>query len=119
MEGKFVVMQADPAIQAAWEYPGQEPVRDLNTSGKTGYIMVNLPDGTYRDILNDGQVVVRGGKCNYLRRQRLYGTLTQSYYEMHIASYWITLSQGDKRPLINPTERAQNFNQLGVLFLQC
>jgi hypothetical protein len=24
--------------------------------------MVNLPDGTYRDILNDGQVLVRGGK---------------------------------------------------------
>jgi hypothetical protein len=24
--------------------------------------MVSLPDGTYRDILNDGQVTVRGGK---------------------------------------------------------
>jgi hypothetical protein len=62
VEGKFIVMQADPAIQAAWEYPGKSIYGIFNTSGKTGYIMVNLPDGTYRDILNDGQVLVRGGK---------------------------------------------------------
>jgi len=62
VEGKFVVMQADPAIQAAWEYPGKNLYGIFNTSGKAGYIMVNLPDGTYRDILNDGQVLVRGGK---------------------------------------------------------
>jgi hypothetical protein len=62
MEGKFIVMQADPAIQAAWEFPGKSLYGIFNTSGKVGYIMVNLPDGTYRDILNDGQVFVRGGK---------------------------------------------------------
>ena len=62
VNGKFIVMQADPAIQAAWEYPGKSLYGIFNTSGKTGYIMVNLPDGTYRDILNDGQVSVRGGK---------------------------------------------------------
>ncbi|OGO66503.1 MAG: hypothetical protein A2030_01360 [Chloroflexi bacterium RBG_19FT_COMBO_50_10] len=62
VEGKFVIMQADPAIQAAWEYPGKSLYGIFNTSGKSGYIMVNLPDGTYRDILNDGQVSVRSGK---------------------------------------------------------
>ena len=62
VKGKFVVMQADPAIQAAWEHQGKSLYGIFNTSGKTGYIMVNLPDGTYRDILNDGQVSVRGGK---------------------------------------------------------
>jgi hypothetical protein len=62
VEGKFIVMQADPAIQAAWELPGKSLYGIFNTSGKTGYIMVNLPDGTYRDILNDGQVTIRGGK---------------------------------------------------------
>ncbi len=62
VEGNFIVMQADPAIQAAWEYAGKNLYGIFNTSGKTGYIMVNLPDGTYRDILNDGQVLVRGGK---------------------------------------------------------
>jgi glycosidase len=61
-EGKFVVMQADPAIQAAWEHPGNNLYGIFNTSGKSGYIMVNLPDGTYRDILSDDQVLVRGGK---------------------------------------------------------
>jgi hypothetical protein len=62
VEGKFVVVQADPAIQAAWEYPGKSLYGIFNTSGKTGYILVSLPDGTYRDILNDGQVSVKGGK---------------------------------------------------------
>lgn len=61
-QGKFTVMQADPAIQAAWEYPGKSLYGIFNTSGKSGYIMVNLPDGTYRDLLNDGQVSVRGSK---------------------------------------------------------
>ncbi len=62
VEGNFVVMQADPAIQAAWEYPGKSLYGIFNTSGKVGYIMVNLPNGTYRDILSDGQVSVRNGK---------------------------------------------------------
>ena len=62
VEGKFVVIQADPAIQAVWEYPNKNLYGIFNTSGKSGYIMVSLPDGTYRDILNDGQVTVRGGK---------------------------------------------------------
>ncbi|NJD60608.1 MAG: alpha-amylase [Anaerolineae bacterium] len=62
VEGRFVVIQADPAIQAVWEYPEKNLYGIFNTSGKTGYIMVSLPDGTYRDLLNDGQVTVRGGK---------------------------------------------------------
>jgi hypothetical protein len=62
VEGKFVVIQADPAIQAVWEYPQKNLYGIFNTSGKIGYIMVSLPDGTYRDLLNDGQVTVRGGK---------------------------------------------------------
>jgi hypothetical protein len=62
VQGKFVVVQADPAIQAAWEYLHKNLYGIFNTSGKAGYIMVSLPDGTYRDILNDGQLTVRGGK---------------------------------------------------------
>ena len=62
VHGKFLVVQADPAIQAVWEYGDNSLYGIFNTSGKTGYIMVSLPDGTYRDILNDGQVTVRNGK---------------------------------------------------------
>ncbi len=62
VQGKFVVVQADPAIQAAWEFAEKSLYGIFNTSGKAGYIMVSLPDGTYRDILNDGQVTVRGSK---------------------------------------------------------
>jgi hypothetical protein len=63
VKGRFVIIQADPAIQAAWEYADMSLYGIFNTSGKVGYIMVNLPDGTYRDILNDGQLTVRGGKA--------------------------------------------------------
>ncbi len=63
VQGKFVVIQADPAIQAAWEYSNKSLYGIFNTSGKSGYIMVSLQDGTYRDILNDGQVTVRAGKA--------------------------------------------------------
>jgi hypothetical protein len=62
VEGEFIVIQADPAIQAVWARPEKNLYGIFNTSGKAGYIMVSLPDGTYRDILNDGQVTVRGGK---------------------------------------------------------
>ncbi len=62
VKGKFVIVQADPAIQAAWEYADKSLYGIFNTSGKAGYIMVSLPDGTYRDILNDGQITVRNGK---------------------------------------------------------
>jgi hypothetical protein len=62
--GRFVVIQADPAIQAVWENPKKSLYGIFNTSGKSGYIMVSLLDGTYRDILNDDQVVVRGGKLS-------------------------------------------------------
>jgi glycosidase len=62
VEGKFVVVQADPAIQAVWECTGKSLYGIFNTSGKNGYIMVSLPDGTYRDVLNEGQVSVRNGK---------------------------------------------------------
>ena len=64
VQGKFVVIQADPAIQAVWEFPKKNLYGIFNTSGKSGYIMVSLPDGTYRNILNDDQVVVRGGKLS-------------------------------------------------------
>jgi hypothetical protein len=62
VEGKFVVVQADPAIQAVWESSGKSLYGIFNTSGKNGYIMVSLADGTYRDVLNDCQVIVRNGK---------------------------------------------------------
>lgn len=62
VNGRFVVIQADPAIQAVWEHPEKSLYGIFNTSGKNGYIMSSLPDGTYRNILNDGQVTVRNRK---------------------------------------------------------
>ena len=61
-QGKFVITQADPAIQAAWELPGNSLYGVFNVSGKQGYVLVSLPDGTYRDVLTDNLVHVRTGK---------------------------------------------------------
>jgi hypothetical protein len=62
VNGKFVIIQSDPAIQAVWELPGNNLYGVFNTSGKQGYVLVNLPDGIYQDVLTNEMVHVRNGK---------------------------------------------------------
>jgi hypothetical protein len=62
VQGKFTITQSDPAIQAAWELPGQSLYGVFNVSGKQGYVLVSLPDGSYRDVFSDEVVHIRGGK---------------------------------------------------------
>ena len=85
-----MVIQADPAIQAVWEYPEKNLYGIFNTSGKTGYIMVSLPDGTYRDILNDGQVTVGSGKTLLPEAAAIVRYPQASCCDQHTVSCWIT-----------------------------
>jgi hypothetical protein len=62
VKGKFVITHSDPAIQAAWELPGQSLYGVFNVSGKQGYVLTSLPDGNYKDVLTDETVSVRAGK---------------------------------------------------------
>jgi glycosidase len=61
--GRFVLIGAEPAAQAAWTGPasGLYGVFNLDAGG-AGSVPVKLPDGVYHDALNDGEVRVRSGR---------------------------------------------------------
>jgi glycosidase len=61
--GRFVVLGDEPAVQAAWQHPASGLYGVFNVSGgKGGRVEVQLPDGVYRDLLNDDEVRVRAGR---------------------------------------------------------
>lgn len=62
LQGKFVITHSDPAIQAAWELAGESLYGVFNVSGKQGYVLTSLPDGSYQDVLTDEKLSVRAGK---------------------------------------------------------
>jgi glycosidase len=62
MEGEFVLLEAEPAIQAAWMHPDGGLYGVFNVRASQGEVSVRLPDGVYGDTLSEGQVAVRGGK---------------------------------------------------------
>ena len=61
VEGKFVIVDAEPAIQAAWVWPGGSLYGVFNVAGSRGQAEVKLPDGRYADLLGGPAVEVSGG----------------------------------------------------------
>ncbi len=62
VHGQFVVLAAEPAVQAAWVYPGAHLYGVFNVAGAGGEVAVPLADGPYADLLGGGEVVVHGGR---------------------------------------------------------
>lgn len=62
--GRFALLDAEPAIQAAWVLPGAGLYGVFNTSGGAGTVAVQLPDGDYEDLLGGDTVTVRGGQMS-------------------------------------------------------
>ena len=62
LEGRFLVIKAEPAIQAVWNHRGGSQYGIFNVTGSQGYINVHLPDGTYIDQLSQSAIRVSGGK---------------------------------------------------------
>lgn len=60
--GNLYLLEADPAIQAAWDHSGEGLYGVFNTGGAQGQVSVQLPDGTYQDILNEAKLTVQAGK---------------------------------------------------------
>lgn len=60
MTGRFHLLAAEPAIQAAWE-GGLYGI--FNVSGKKGRAAVQLPDGKYKDLLSGETIQVRNGRA--------------------------------------------------------
>jgi hypothetical protein len=62
MEGEFVLLEAEPAVQAAWIHPGGVLYGVFNTAAARGNAAVHLPDGIYTDLLSERSVKVYKGK---------------------------------------------------------
>jgi glycosidase len=60
--GKFLLLEAEPAIQATWIHPTDSLYGVFNISNEQGRVPVQLPDGTYPDLLSDTTVKVQDGK---------------------------------------------------------
>ena len=62
MDGHFVLLSGEPAIQATWYLPGHGLYGVFNVSGVEGNVELELPDGSYADLLGGGPVQVEQGR---------------------------------------------------------
>jgi len=62
IEGQFILLSSEPAVQAAWQHPEASLYGVFNVSGAAGEVKVHLPDGEYPDLLSDTSVTVKEGK---------------------------------------------------------
>jgi glycosidase len=62
MEGEFLLLEAEPAIQAAWQHSDGGLYGVFNVAASKGQVAVRLPDGVYVDLLSDTPVEVRAGR---------------------------------------------------------
>ena len=59
--GRFVLLLAEPAIQALWCCGADSLYGVFNVSRCAGKIATRLPDRVYRDLINDTDIEIRGG----------------------------------------------------------
>ncbi len=62
VEGKFIILRGDPAIQAVWRHHGCSLYGVFNVSGVRSNLRVSLPNGEYNDVLTGDTVVIRQGR---------------------------------------------------------
>jgi glycosidase len=62
VQGQFVLLEAEPVLQAAWLHPEGGLYGVFNTEAHSGAIPVRLPDGVYPDVLQETSVEVRDGQ---------------------------------------------------------
>jgi glycosidase len=64
MKGQFVLLEAEPAIQAAWIHSDEGLYGVFNVGASSGDVAVRLPDGVYTDLLSEEPVGVRAGRMS-------------------------------------------------------
>jgi hypothetical protein len=64
-EGNFHLLNAVSGIQAVWIHPEESLYGIFNTESEKGNISVELPDGTYNDLLNGKPVAIFNGKIKW------------------------------------------------------
>jgi hypothetical protein len=60
--GRFVLVDAEPAIQATWYLPGHSLYGVFNTGATGGEVQVRVPDGSHTDLLSAAAIYVQGGR---------------------------------------------------------
>lgn len=60
-DGKLILLQAEPLIQAAWRSEKSVLYGIFNVTGASGKIKVNVPDGNYANLVDTDSVMVSGG----------------------------------------------------------
>ncbi|MDX9863433.1 MAG: alpha-amylase family glycosyl hydrolase [Anaerolineaceae bacterium] len=62
LRGHLVWMAAEPVVQAVWCH-GEDSLYGLfNVNGGSGEVEVSLPDGSYRNLIDDATVQAAGGR---------------------------------------------------------
>jgi hypothetical protein len=62
LDGTFVLAATQPAIQAAWRFPGASLFGVFNVEGVVGEVEVPLPDGPVLNLLSGRSGTVKGGR---------------------------------------------------------
>jgi hypothetical protein len=65
MEGEFHLINTVSGIQAAWIHPEESLYGIFNTEAVSGNVTVELPDGTYNEMLSSKPVVIINGKIKW------------------------------------------------------
>ncbi len=60
--GEFVILEAEPLIQATWYLEGSSLYGVFNPNAETGELPIHLPDGGYTDLLSEQEVTVKDGQ---------------------------------------------------------
>jgi hypothetical protein len=88
-EGRFLLLSAEPAIEAVWLHSEGGLLGVFNTQGRDGRVNVPLTDGDYTDLLSKTIVRVRKGQLNMpdsavvLRSRALTGDHTSAFRPFH------------------------------------
>jgi len=62
IEGQFVLLDGEPAVQAAWQHPEVSLYGVFNVRGEAGEVEVQLPDGEYLDLISETTIPVKDGQ---------------------------------------------------------
>jgi cyclomaltodextrinase / maltogenic alpha-amylase / neopullulanase len=62
MEGQLVLLEGEPAVQAAWQHAEASLYGVFNVGGAAGEVKVQLLDGEYPDLLSASNITVKDGR---------------------------------------------------------
>jgi hypothetical protein len=63
VKGKLTFLAAQPCIQAVWEHGAESLYGIFNVTRCRGQIDVQLPDGTYEDLVDGDKFIIKEGQC--------------------------------------------------------